>query len=63
MENGSLDEVLNLSALAKRVGISYQKIAARKRRSDFSSWSSQHDPDGHQWSYCSDRNAFRASAS
>ena len=63
MENGSLDEVLNLSALAKRVGISYQKIAARRRRSDFSSWISQHDPDGHQWIYCSDRNAFCASAS
>ena len=49
---------LDLSGLAKRVGMSYQKISARRRRSDFSSWISEHDPDGHAWQYCSKRNAF-----
>ena len=52
------EQTLDLSALAKRVGVSYQKISARRRRSDFSTWISEHDPDGHAWHYCSDRNAF-----
>ena len=52
------DQTLDLSALAKRVGVSYQKISARRRRSDFSAWISEHDPDGHAWHYCSDRNTF-----
>ena len=52
------DQTLDLSALAKRVGVSYQKISARRRRSDFSTWISEHDPDGHAWHYCSDRNTF-----
>ena len=52
------EQTLGLSALAKRVGVSYQKISARRRRSDFSTWISEHDPDGHAWHYCSDRNAF-----
>jgi len=52
------DQTLDLSGLAKRVGVSYQKISARRRRSDFSAWISEHDPDGHAWHYCSDRNTF-----
>ena len=52
------EQTLDLSALAKRVGVSYQKISARRRRSDFSTWISEHDPDGHAWHSCSDRNAF-----
>ena len=49
---------LDLSGLAKRVGVSYQKISARRRRSDFSDWIAEHDPDGHAWQYCSKRKSF-----
>ena len=52
------EQTLNLSGLAKRVGVSYQKISARRSRSDFSTWISEHDPDGHAWHYCSESNAF-----
>ena len=58
-ESNTLDQqTLDLSGLAKRVGMSYQKISARRRRSDFATWISKHDPDGHAWRYCSDRNSF-----
>ena len=58
-ESNTLDQqTLDLSGLAKRVGMSYQKISARRRRSDFATWISKHDPDGHAWHYCSDRNSF-----
>ena len=51
-------KTLDLSGLAKRVGLSYQKISARRRRSDFSNWIAEHDPDGHAWQYCSKRKSF-----
>ena len=51
-------KTLDLSGLAKRVGLSYQKISARRRRSDFSNWIAEHDPDGHAWHYCSESKAF-----
>ena len=58
-DSNTLDQqTLDLSGLAKRVGMSYQKISARRRRSDFATWISKHDPDGHAWRYCSDRNSF-----
>ncbi|GIS14295.1 MAG: hypothetical protein CM15mP116_08780 [Synechococcus sp.] len=51
-ESNTLDQqTLDLSGLAKRVGMSYQKISARRRRSDFATWISKHDPDGHAWRY------------
>jgi hypothetical protein len=49
---------LDLAALSSRVGLSYQKISARRRRTDFIDWISAHDPDGHGWEYSKDLNMF-----
>ena len=49
---------LDLSALSSRVGLSYQKISARRRRSDFIDWISAHDPEGYGWEYSKDRNNY-----
>ena len=49
---------LKVTELSKRVGVSYQKISARRRRDDFSSWIAEHDPEGIQWTYCKDSNLY-----
>ena len=49
---------LDLAALSRRVGLSYQKISARRRRSDFIDWISDNDPDGYGWEYSKDRKTF-----
>ena len=54
----SLSTQLDLASLSRRVGLSYQKISARRRRSDFIDWISAHDPDGHGWEYSKDRKTF-----
>ena len=53
---------LKLTELSERVGVSYQKISARRRRDDFSSWIAEHDPDGFQWTYCKDSNLYNVMA-
>ena len=53
---------LDLAGLSKRVGLSYQKISSRRKRSDFTAWISEHDPDGHGWEYSHDRNVSSAVA-
>ena len=53
---------LDLAGLSKRVGLSYQKISARRKRSDFTAWISEHDPDGQGWEYSHDRNVYSAVA-
>ena len=58
-ENASLPIThLDLAALSRRVGLSYQKISARRRRNDFADWISTHDPEGHGWEYSGDLNSF-----
>ena len=49
---------LDLAALSRRVGLSYQKISARRRRSDFIDWISDNDPDGYGWEYSKERKTF-----
>ena len=49
---------LDLAALSKRVGLSYQKISARRKRSDFTAWISEHDPEGRGWEYSLDHNVY-----
>ena len=49
---------LKVTELSQRVGVSYQKISARRRRDDFSSWIAEHDPEGFQWTYCKDSNLY-----
>ena len=58
-ENASLPIThLDLAALSRRVGLSYQKISARRRRNDFADWISTHDPEGHGWEYRIDLKTF-----
>lgn len=66
-ENGStstypepLNQQLNLSELSKRVGLSYQKISARRKQVDFTTWISGHDPEGFGWMYCKEMNIYNA---
>ena len=54
----SVSTELDLSALSRRVGLSYQKISARRRRSDFINWISAHDPDGFGWQYSKEHKTF-----
>ena len=58
--NNQSSIALKLRELSQRVGVSYQKISARRRRDDFSSWIASHDPDGCQWTYCKDSNLYTA---
>ena len=55
-----LQQHLNLSELSKRVGLSYQKISSRRSQVDFSTWISEHDPDGFGWTYCQEMNRYNA---
>lgn len=57
-KTSSIPTQLDLAALSQRVGLSYQKISARRRRSDFIDWISAHDPDGHGWEYSKDNNSY-----
>jgi len=54
------NQQLNLSDLAKRVGLSYQKISSRRSQDDFTAWISSHDPEGCGWKYCEEMNAYSA---
>ena len=51
-------EPLSISALAKRLGVTHQKISAQRRRNDFSTWIAQHDPDGWVWEYSLELKTF-----
>ena len=51
-------QALDLAELSKRVGLSYQKISARRKRRDFGSWIASHDPEGQVWTYCSESNSY-----
>ena len=53
---------LKVTELSQRVGVSYQKISARRRRDDFSSWIAEHDPEGFRWTYCKDSNLYNVMA-
>ena len=55
---GATAHSLDLAELSKRVGLSYQKISARRKRRDFGSWIASHDPEGQVWNYCSKSNSY-----
>jgi hypothetical protein len=49
---------LDLKQLSSRLGVSSQKLVARRRKSDFSSWSASMDPENLLWLYQTDLNVF-----
>ena len=51
-------EPLSISALAKRLGVTHQKISAQRRRNGFATWIAQHDPDGWVWEYSLELKTF-----
>lgn len=52
--------IMTLKELSSRLGVNYQKIIAHRKLIDFPEWASTIDPDGYQWSHCTQTNSYKA---